>query len=331
MRPFFLIIASLSIACLAEERRVVLLDEDGRGLQGAMVEVVLTPPDDPRLAGVISLSGLTDAGGTYRYEAGERMILSRMQAKLSGHHAVDADQRHGLGRPGRTTTTTFTMPRVTELVPLHYREVRLTRLPADRWIGFDAAMGDAVAPWGKGQSADLRFHLSFKQTGWTESAEALAMLRRTPEGRRMDEEEWSETYGRFEGSLRLSFPRPGDGIVASSGFWPYCLLKMPASAPSDGFLDEQEIRFDTLTNMTTSPDSRGSFLRVRTQRDASGRITSAHYAKIHGRIEAGPGRVAFRFYYNPRADDRRLAFAPGRNLLRPGPGEPNHAFETQQP
>ena len=157
------------------------------------------------------------------------------------------------------------------------------------------------------------------------------MLRKTPEGRRMDDEAWSETYGRFEGSLRLSFPRPGDGIVASPGFWPYCLLKMPGSASADGYLDEQEIRFDTLTNMATSPDSRGSFLRVRTQRDASGKITSAHYAKIHGGIEAGPGRVAFRLYYNPRADDRRLAFAPGRNLLRPGLGEPTHAFETQQP
>ncbi len=331
MRPFFLITASLSIACLAEERRVILLDEDGWGLQGAMVEVVLTPPDDPRLAGVISRSGLTDAGGTYLFDAGERMILSRVQARLDGHHAIDADQRHGLGRPSLTTTTQFTMPRVTELVSLHYREVRLTRLPADRWIGFDAARGDAVAPWGKGQSADFRFHLSFKQTGWTESAEALARLRKTPEGRRMDEEEWSETYGRFEGSLRLSFPRPGDGIVSSPGFWPYCLLKMPASAPADGYLAEQEIRFDTLTDMATASDSMGSFLRVRTQRDASGKIISAHYAKIHGRIEAGPGRVAFRFYYNPRADDRRLAFAPGRNLLRPGPGEPVHLFETQQP
>ena len=46
----------------------------------------------------------------------------------------------------------------------------------------------------------------------------------------------------------------------------------------------------------------------------------------------GPGRVTFRFYYNPKTDDRRLALAPGRNLLRPsGPGEPAHAFETQQP
>ncbi len=58
---------------------------------------------------------------------------------------------------------------------------------------------------------------------------------------------------------------------------------------------------------------------------------SAHFAKIHERIEAGPGRVAFRFYYNPRTDDRRLAFAPGRNLLRSRPGEPGHRFETQQP
>ena len=46
----------------------------------------------------------------------------------------------------------------------------------------------------------------------------------------------------------------------------------------------------------------------------------------------GPGRVTFRFYYNPRTNDRRLAFDPDRNLLRPsGPGEPAHRFETRQP
>ena len=55
------------------------------------------------------------------------------------------------------------------------------------------------------------------------------------------------------------------------------------------------------------------------------------YAKIHGCIGVGSSRVAFRFYYNPRVDDRRLAFDPSRNLLRPGPKEPAHLFETQQP
>ena len=49
------------------------------------------------------------------------------------------------------------------------------------------------------------------------------------------------------------------------------------------------------------------------------------------RLQIGPGRVAFRFYYNPRVDDRRLAFDPSRNILRPGPKEPAHVFETQQP
>jgi hypothetical protein len=49
-------------------------------------------------------------------------------------------------------------------------------------------------------------------------------------------------------------------------------------------------------------------------------VTSANYAKIHGPIDVSPGKVAFRFYYNPRAGDRRLAFDVRKNLLRPPPG-----------
>jgi hypothetical protein len=43
------------------------------------------------------------------------------------------------------------------------------------------------------------------------------------------------------------------------------------------------------------------------------------YAKIQGRIDVSPGKVAFRLYYNPRAGDRRLAFDLRNNLLRPAP------------
>jgi hypothetical protein len=89
--------------------------------------------------------------------------------------------------------------------------------------------------------------------------------------------------------------------------------------------------FDTVADSDPSHDCTGYYLRLRTQLDTGGHITSAHYAKIHGRIGVGSGRVTFRFYYNPRTDDRRLALAPGLNLLRPGPGEPAHASETQQP
>ncbi len=323
--------ALLAAACPGSEREVTVRDEAGRGMVGAQVEAVLMPPDDPRLTSVVTCVGTTDAAGAFRYETADAMILTRVKASHPGHHAADADHRHGLGRPNGNTELALTLPRRVELVPLCYREVRLTGLPAERWIGFDAEVGDAIAPWGKGRSVDFRFQISSRQVGWTESAEALAILRRTAEGARMDEAEWAEAYGRFEGSLRLSFPRPGDGLMSSPAFWPYCLLKMPALAPMEGYDGEATFGFDTETDTKPSRDFNGAYLRLRTQLGAGGRITSAHYAKIHGRIEVGPGRAAFRFYYNPRADDRRLAFAPGRNLLRPGPGEPVHRFETQQP
>lgn len=227
---------------------------------------------------------------------------------------------------------TLTMPAKGEMVALHYREVRLSGLPNDKWIGFDAEAIDAIAPWGKGKVPDFNFRISSRQVGWTESAASLAALRRTPEGARMDEHEWAQAYGRFEGALLLSFPRAGDGMLTTPSFWPYCLLKMPAFAPGEGYLRERTLTFDTLATSEPSHDFTGYYLRLRTQLDAAGRIASAHFAKIHGRIGVGPGQVTFRFYYNPLVNDRRLALAPGRNLLRPsGPGEPTHAFETQQP
>jgi len=322
----------LVAACSAKEWKIALQDEEGRGLAGAQIEAVLTPPDDPRLSSVITRTGQTGADGGFRFVAEDRMVLTRVKAKRAGYHSADADHRHGFGRADMASDIRLTMPADGESVALHYREVSLSGLPNETWIGFDAEAIDAIAPWGKGKLADLHFRISSRQVGWTESDASLAALRRTPEGARMDEHEWAQSYGRFEGTLNLSFPRAGDGIVTAPAFWPYCLLKMPALAPGEGFVSERALPFDTVADSDPSHDFTGYYLRLRTQLDTGGRITSAHYAKIHGRIGVGPGRVTFRFYYNPRTDDRRLALAPGRNLLRPsGPGELVHAFETQQP
>ena len=331
MRLGFLCSAILMATCLAKEWKIALQDEEGRRLAGAQVEAVLTPPDDPRLSSAITRTGQTDADGGFRFIAEDRMVLARVKAKRTGYHSADADHRHGFGRADMASDIRLTMPANGERVALHYREVSLSGLPNETWIGFDADAVDTIAPWGKGKVADFNFRISSRQVGWTESDASLAALRRTPEGARMDEREWAQTYGRFEGTLNLSFPRTGDGILTTPAFWPYCLLKTPALAPEEGYVTERALPFDTVAASEPSDDFTGYYLRLRTLLDAGGRITSAHYAKIHGRIEARPGRVAFRFYYNPRADDRRLAFAPGRNLLRPGPGEPVHRFETQQP
>lgn len=322
----------MTLSGLAAERTIIIRDDEGRGLAGAEVEAVLTPPEDPRLASVVVQTGMTDTEGHYRFTADDLLILTRVRAKHTGYFAADADHRHGLGRTAQPAELSLTLPRVTEGVPLHYREVRLTGLPAGRRIGFDAAAADAVAPWGKGRTSDFEFVIDSQQDGWTESPEALAELRRSAEGRRMDDQEWAETYGRFRGSLRVTFPRSGDGLRETPAFWPYCRLKMPAMAPDEGYVPEMTIVFDTSPGAESSLAETGTYLRLRTQIGGDGKSVSAHYAKIHGRINVGPGRVTFRFYYNPVVNDRRLVFAPGRNLLRPtGPSEPAHAFETQQP
>lgn len=334
MRTFLAGVLTLTVCARADERSVVIRGEDGHGLPGAEVEAILIPRDDPRLASVVARTGVTDGSGRFRFAADEQLTLTRVRARQAGFFSADADHRHGLGRASQPKELVLTLPRMSESVPLHYREVRLTGLPSGRPIGFDAEAADAVAPWGKGRVTDCEFVIEARQVGWLESPEALAELRRTPEGRRMDEEEWAETYGRFRGTLRLSLPRKGDGLQESPAFWPYCRLMMPSLAPAEGYAPEMTLAFDTLPTAATSADLTGYYLRLRTRTAAEGLAAAAHYAKIHGRIEAGPGRLAFRFYYNPRAADRRLAFDLRNNLLRPPPGATpaeRAGFVTNQP
>ena len=71
----------LMAACPAKEWKVAIQDEGGRGLAGAQLEAVLTPPDDPRLSSVITRTGQTDADGGFRFMAEDRMVLTRVKAK----------------------------------------------------------------------------------------------------------------------------------------------------------------------------------------------------------------------------------------------------------
>jgi hypothetical protein len=309
----------LTLGGLAGERTVIIRDDEGRLLAGTEIEAILAPAEDARLSSVVVRAGATDSAGRFRFEADDKLILTRVRAKHAGHFSADADHRHGLGRPKQSAELTLTLPRMAEGVALHYREVRLAGLPNGRRIGFDAEAADAVAPWGKGRVRDFEFVIDSHQVGWTESPEILTELRRSAEGRRMDDQEWAESYGHFRGALRLSFPRKDDGLRTSPAFWPYCRLKMPALAPAEGYVSETTLPFDTLLGAESSQTVTGYYLRLRTQEDADGQPKNAHYAKIQGRIDVSPGRVTFRFYYNPRAGDRRLALDLRNNLLRPTP------------
>ena len=137
-------------------------------------------------------------------------------------------------------------------------------------------------------------------------------------------------YGSFRGTTRLRGEAPGDGLLRSPSFWPYCLLKMPATPPDDGYAPMLELPFATLPYPTKQDDFVGYFLRVRTKLGPDGKVVSANYAKIQGAIRTDLGVVAFRYYYNPTPNDRRLAHDMKNNLLQPGPGTPERELERYQ-
>jgi hypothetical protein len=303
---------------------ITVIDEDRRPLAGASIEAIFSRINDPRQSSMRSHKGQSDQEGMFRFGSGEEMCLVRLRAIKPGHFDADADHRHGLGSMPTKPQYTLTLPRSAAGVPLAFKDVLLSaesgKLPLKTWVGFDFAIGDVVAPWGKGEIRDIDIWNDGRQVGWTESDEAIESLRRSPEMARMTESRFASLHGTFRGSTRIRFERPGTGILRTPDFWPYSTLKMPPQAPIDGYIERLELSYSTLPLPDPTEDHTGFFLRIRAQGGASGKVTSAHYAKIHGRVETGYGWVAFRYYYNPVANDRRLVMDTDRNLLKPPAG-----------
>jgi hypothetical protein len=320
----------------ATEHKIVVHDDESQPLAGAAVEITLAPPDDPRSASFYTLRSLTDSAGLAKFKSPDGHQAIRVAARQAQHLSADADHRHGLEATSTELGLDLTLPKEVPGRPLCYKDVRLSarqgNLPLRHWVDFDLAIGDAVAPLGKGQTSDLSIWHESTQNGWTESPEEIAELRRTPEIGRLSEGDFAETYGRFQGVTKIRFNQSGAGILRTPSFWAYCPRPLPCDAPLQGYVANLEQSFDTLFYPDENADQTGFFLRLRPTLGSDGQISSAHYAKIHGRIATGPGWVRFRYYYNPRADDRQLVFAPGRNLLRPSgaKGDDPERYETSQ-
>jgi hypothetical protein len=320
-----LLLGLMSLRLGAVEFTITLIDEAGRPLAGARVEATLSRSNDPRYSSMRSFEGATSTTGTFRFKAEEDMCLIRLRANKAGYFEADADRRHGLGFPS-TPNHTLTLPHLTEGVPLAYKEVRLfasdVKLPPKTWIGFDLAKGELVAPRGIGEVSDLLIWNEGIQTGWTMPIEDIEVMRKRSEHARQTDDEFALSYGAFSGLTRIKLNPTGSGILRSLEFWDYSGLKMPPLAPLNGYSEQLDLPYQPLATGEENAKHAGFYLRLRPRYDAAGNLLSAHYAKIQGRIETGYGWLAFRYYYNPVANDRRLVFDPQRNVLKPAPGAP---------
>lgn len=334
MRQLVLLL-SLAFADLpAVDFTIKVIDEDRRPLADAAVEAVFSRQNDPRASSMRSFEGRSDQTGVFRFAAEKDLCLIRLRVEKPGHFAADADRRHGLGGFPSRPDHEITLPRAAVGTPLAFKDVLLTtekgELPARTWVGFDLAMGDVIAPWGKGVRKDISIWNEGGQVGWTESAETIARLRKDPVFAGMDEARFADIYGAFRGVTRIRCEGQGAGIVRTSAYWAYSGLKMPPQAPTEGYSPEIEMPYGTLPPPEESADHTGFFLRLRTTCDPAGNVTAAHYAKIHGRIESGYGWVAFRYYYNPSTDDRRLVYDLTHNLLQPPSGADLSRYQTHE-
>ncbi|MCP4120338.1 MAG: carboxypeptidase regulatory-like domain-containing protein [Bacteroidetes bacterium] len=136
----------------------------------------------------------------------------------------------------------------------------------------------------------------------------------------------------FRDTLKVSFPDNGNGIQKAdlNAEWRSSEYKMAYHAPTTGYDNELE-------TIWGSPLAGGGgyikkniketfYLRIRTERDEQGNITSAHYCKIvNGIVGGGQGRLkkeetkevgfAFTYYCNPTPNDTNIEFDPRQNLL----------------
>ena len=328
-----LLLGLMGLRLGATDFTITVTDEAGLPLAGAAVEATFSRSNDPRTSSMRSFEGKTGEDGAFRFQAGAEMCLFRLRADRPGHFGADADHRHGLRFPS-TPHHTLTLPRETVGVPLAYKEIRLHatdgRFPPKTWIGFDLARGDLVAPWGQGKVSDLLFWNEGTQDGWTMPIEDVLTIRKDPEHIRMTDVDFAITYGAFTGLTRIRLGETGAGILRSKHYWDYAALKMPPLAPKDGYVQKVELPYQPIDSGDESARHVGYFLRLRPRVDAAGKVVTANYAKIQGQIATGYGRVAFRYYYNPVANDRRLVFDPERNLLKPTPGDNPGLYETRE-
>lgn len=195
---------------------------------------------------------------------------------------------------------------------------------AESIIGFDAENCQAVEPFGRGKTTDFYVVIQSVFRGYKDSLTEASARNRADRGVGPIEES-KVIHGSWTHTLTFRFINPGDGIILSPQFWPYCRLQMPHQAPAEGYVAELSLSMEEdqvarqldLKTCRRTWEHNGFFLRVRSQVDQDGQVVAAHYAKIVSPHLTGMFKQVLRwsFFYNPTANDRNLEYDFKRNLL----------------
>jgi hypothetical protein len=312
MKALLILTSSIFVSSsFGYEARMRVVDDEGAPVKGAAVIVsfVGVRPDQSN-----SHRGTTGPDGIFS-ASGKSLIEVYMEAKKDGHYAARLD---GLS-PTRDHDQLMVLPRQLRPVPLYANRFSpgsgsgLTIPVQNTWLGYDFEVGDWVQPHGKGKVTDIRFRFRNEFKGWKSNEKAMETNRRINRG--ASEEEIRNFYGKWDAELEISFPGEAEGLFEETRFLAYSRLKLPHSAPVEGYVPTWRYTANSYTPRTAR-ENVGFFLRTRVRLDANGKIVSANYAKVVGDFYLVPqGSLMFSYYFNPVPNDRNLEFDPKRNLF----------------
>jgi hypothetical protein len=270
-----------------------IVDDDGHPVPKAetWVSYYIAPPPGETSAWA-KITGLTDTNGLFT--ASHRGWSEALGFHVQKDGYYPTSMKYELGFPEQYSvqkwnpSLTLILKKIGQPIPMYAKWVNLGIPVIGKPVGFDLAVGDWIAPHGKGKTTDMLFTAQLDQRAELD----------------------------FDYKLTVSFPNSGDGIqefkVPSLPVDQGSSLRSPHEAPAEGYLPQwiqTRVRKPRKPEVTNRDLNRNFFFRVRTVLDEKGNIKSACYGKIYGDF------MNFRYFLNPEPNSRNVEFDPQKNLL----------------
>lgn len=328
-----LVLMSLLGFLQAENVEVTVLDEKSEPVEGATVDVWYAGFQGDG-SGDKKSSGASDGNGKY---IGKGKAAMHIEVHVSKEGWYTSKSK--MLPKGKDHNVTLVLRKIERPVSLYVRDVFLKFPVFDKWLGFDFAIGDWVAPHGRGKSRDIlfKFHREYVGSKYSDKKlkDVIEISKRFAERRK---EKWDpETFklqtGKWKSKFQMGFSSKLEGIIEEKkGYLPYSKMKMPHLAPEEGYRSEEIVinknsyrtekeERESLNRMRSYVKSgvpefqpAGYFIRTRVI-EVNGKIIKANYVKLPKMIGVGAaGSINFIYYFNPAVNDRNLEYRPKSNL-----------------
>lgn len=298
---FFLLPNGVAVASPTAKITVRAVDESGRVIPSARVNISFTLPSEKGLFHSLSSSnvkGVTNNNGEF---TASHEVMGRLGVSVDKEGYYQSGTSYEFTSESKISSCWEPWNPILEIILKKKRNPIAMYAHNSDWInipvegkpvGYDLEKGDWVSPYGKGVVSDFSFNFQID-------------LR---------------AYRDYEGSLYLTFSNEQDGIQE---YYPekknQSYYKWPFEAPQNGYLPELlKEKSDTLeTGVVTNLKRKVDYIyRVRTKVDEKGNIVEAKYGKASGEFEFGrKGQIRLIYWYNP-SGTRNLEFDPEQNLMK---------------